>query len=109
MGACRLRTDPHFTERGVLSAKGLRVVVKWCDHRQRECKGRAFGGCASAKRACVYQQIRYQQTDACVFKQQHGDAFSKGCGCVTVKLCGHRQRALASEAKGSNGDSKAYM
>ena len=28
---------------------------------------------------------------------------------VAVKLCGHRQRALGSEGKGSNGDSKAVL
>ena len=58
---------PNFTERGVLSAKGLRVVVKWCDHRQRECKGRAFGEWA------------------CVHTAKRGGFDKSGCGSKAVR------------------------
>ena len=52
-------------------------------------------------RVCVCQQI-----DACVYVHNKG-VLSAARLRVVVNLCGHRQRALASEAKGPNGDSKA--
>jgi hypothetical protein len=85
MGACRLRTDlvvlvgatgfgfgacqtkfhgkrRAFSKRVASGGKVVRSSAKGV-------QGACFGGCASAQRACVYEQIRHQQTDACVLKQ----------------------------------------